>query len=125
MVGNKTVVLDAGQIADLNRCHAKTGAACYQSGYDDACDWMLVEIGIRESKFKTRPKAGSEGNFIDPTVRYSFPLKDGSFELNGTQYEMRLYRYSQPKSLDILNMTYANGTLRDGYRWIVTPKRRE
>jgi len=73
-----------------NNCHGKEGSIAYQSGWADACDYILDYLRIRENKFKSRPsfinELKSSNNII---FKYDFK----QFDLNVSQYRIE-WRYN-------------------------------
>jgi hypothetical protein len=88
------VTLDQATIGLLNSCHAPDGAAGYQAGYDDACDWMLGIMGIRAAKFKSRPSVGMAAAYANTTETIQFRIWPGNYVLlNGSTYKPELITY--------------------------------
>ena len=93
----EVVKLEKSQMEYLNsNCHAKEGSGAYQSGYADACDYVLDYLGIRISKFKSRPSFVSQLNTKDKII-FNYDFKQ--FDLN-----LSLYKIEWRNNTEIFNL---------------------
>jgi len=74
-----SLVLDKALLAELMDCRPKDGSSGYQSGYDDACDWMRDKLGIKTSNFASRPPSGLSAPLTGYENKLLIPIEPGNY----------------------------------------------
>ena len=83
-----TLILDKSTIKWLSTLHASSGAVCYQAGYSDAVDDINTRLGLRTSKFRSRPANPFQYTPEIPTYRFVMKDKGGYFQIDNKTYEL-------------------------------------